>query len=273
MELLSKLQAHEIQEARQNPCLFMFPWIYFLAQDLSITICMFLNDHHDDPREKGLSRAHRGEPDLPQATGWLSHVIDNFGALIRDLQATAPYNQTPESPSYRRLLGYCTEVHTEGNRLLQAIREKKQLDIGLWSIKESQRSIEEAVAVKRLTQLAFIFIPLSFTTSVFGMNINEITGTGAKLSTFLATAVCIGIAVGLMWWLFGKVEQWWKEHPPVNLADQKPCLWWISWGVSNYQLGWMMRNGTLTALLTGGRFGHGDYESALQVRQTTVGKN
>lgn len=41
---------------------------------------------------------------------------------------------------------------------------------------ESRRSINEAKTVTKLTELAFIFIPLSFTCSLFSMQITELSG-------------------------------------------------------------------------------------------------
>ena len=275
MKMLSKMQAPELQDARQNPCLFIFPWIYFLAQDLSVNIHMLREHHqeapHNETREEKLGKMVRGESDLLKATGILSDSIDSFDSLIRDLQTTAPYNQNPGSPLYRRLLEYCTEVQAEGHRLIRAIQEKTQLDIGLWSIKESRRSIEEAVAVKKLTQLAFIFIPLSFVTSVFGMNIDEITGTGASLWTFLATAGCIGISVSLIWWLSSPLEKWWRKHPPRYDINRSLRLSWVWWGISRHQVWWMTKHGILTGLATGGRFGHPTYLEALVDREVMVG--
>ena len=276
MKLISKLQAHEVQEARQNPCLFIFSWIYFLAQDLSLIIHTLCQTHQANPYIKSLEeefeRFEGGNSDLLKAAGVLRGAIDNFDALIRDLRATAPYNQNPESPLYRRLLGYCTEVQNEGRRLLQTTQEKTQLEIGLWSIKESQRSIEEAVAVKKLTQLAFIFIPLSFVTSIFGMNIDEITGTGAKLWTFLVTAACIGISVSLTWWLSSPLEQWWRNHPKRYDDDYEGSRYaWIWLGIRRRQLWWMMKHGVLTAFVTGARFNNPDYSGALVERLGRVG--
>lgn len=43
------------------------------------------------------------------------------------------------------------------------------------SISESKKAIEQAKRVGKLTFLAFIFVPLSFTTSFFGMNVRELT--------------------------------------------------------------------------------------------------
>ena len=55
-------------------------------------------------------------------------------------------------------------------------------------IRDSHRSIAEAETVTRLTELAFLFIPLSFATSVFGMQI--IDGSTPP-------SIYIGLAVGL----------------------------------------------------------------------------
>lgn len=39
---------------------------------------------------------------------------------------------------------------------------------------ESKKAIQQAQEVAKLTQLAFVFVPLSFTSSVFGMNVNPL---------------------------------------------------------------------------------------------------
>lgn len=43
--------------------------------------------------------------------------------------------------------------------------------VSTMSILESKKAISEAESISRLTELAFFFIPLSFTTSIFGMQI------------------------------------------------------------------------------------------------------
>ncbi|KAG7004295.1 hypothetical protein G7Y79_00026g058790 [Physcia stellaris] len=50
-------------------------------------------------------------------------------------------------------------------------------------ISESQLAMEQAQRVKKMTFLAYFFVPLSFTTSFFGMNVEELQGD-----------------VGLKWW-------------------------------------------------------------------------
>ena len=58
------------------------------------------------------------------------------------------------------------------------------------SIKQSQQSLEQNRRVKLVTQLAFVFIPLSFVTSVFGMNLDILSSGSAK-----AWMVVVGVAI------------------------------------------------------------------------------
>lgn len=62
------------------------------------------------------------------------------------------------------------------------------------AIKESQKAILQAEGVGRLTRLAFIFIPSSFTASLFGMNIRQF-GTGANVELWLYFAITIPIMI------------------------------------------------------------------------------
>ena len=95
---------------------------------------------------------------------------------------------------FEDLLQWATEYR-------EARRAKVNLMVSLTSIEESRKSIDQATRIKRLTRLAFVFIPLSFVTPVFGMNVKEL-GTGdAPLCVFFATSVatdfggngCLGI--------------------------------------------------------------------------------
>lgn len=55
-----------------------------------------------------------------------------------------------------------------------------QLLMGSISILDSATSIQQARSSQKLTQLAFIFIPLNLVTSIFGMNIMEINGSPVR---------------------------------------------------------------------------------------------
>ncbi|KAJ5822698.1 Mg2+ transporter protein CorA-like/Zinc transport protein ZntB [Penicillium robsamsonii] len=55
---------------------------------------------------------------------------------------------------------------------------------------ESRRSIDEAHAVARLTELAFIFVPMSFAASVFGMQVQPFANP-VPISNFFVVAVVV----------------------------------------------------------------------------------
>nr|POE51865.1 hypothetical protein CFP56_26072 [Quercus suber] len=57
---------------------------------------------------------------------------------------------------------------------------------------ESRRSITEAKTVTKLTELAFLFVPLSFTCSLFSMQITELSG-GVPVWTFVVTALLVAM--------------------------------------------------------------------------------
>jgi Mg2+ and Co2+ transporter CorA len=65
---------------------------------------------------------------------------------------------------------------------------------------ESKKAIVQAEGVARLTLLAFFFLPLSFTTSLFGMNFKEL-GDQLSIWTWVVVSVPIfGFSVILCFW-------------------------------------------------------------------------
>lgn len=80
-----------------------------------------------------------------------------------------------------------------------------QSQIGQYSLAESRKSIEMTDSVKVLTQLAFIFIPLTFSATIFGINVREF-GTGdLPISAFIVTAIVVTASSMLLWWFGGKL--------------------------------------------------------------------
>ena len=62
-------------------------------------------------------------------------------------------------------------------------------------ISDSHRSIAEAETVTRLTELAFLFIPLSFATSIFGM---QIVDGSTPVSTYITVALVLTSAAYIL---------------------------------------------------------------------------
>ncbi|KAK3996208.1 hypothetical protein QBC44DRAFT_318406 [Cladorrhinum sp. PSN332] len=84
------------------------------------------------------------------------------------------------------------------DRLSQDFHNRMSQRVAWMSVSESKHSIKEAEAVRHLTQLAFFFIPLTFVTSCFGMNLDLLSSGSGKLWAFFATASCTTAAVLLL---------------------------------------------------------------------------
>ncbi|KAK8121403.1 hypothetical protein PG999_005523 [Apiospora kogelbergensis] len=62
------------------------------------------------------------------------------------------------------------------------------------TLQESQKAFAEARSVTKLTKLALVFVPLSFTTSAFGMNIKELGDADAP-SIWVWTVITMAMAI------------------------------------------------------------------------------
>ena len=78
------------------------------------------------------------------------------------------------------------------------LMETFQLLMSSISVRDSQLSIEQSQRAARLTQLAFIYAPLSFVAGIFGMNVREINATGLSIWVFFVTlAIVVVLTVGI----------------------------------------------------------------------------
>jgi hypothetical protein len=68
------------------------------------------------------------------------------------------------------------------------------------TIEQSRLSIDQAQRASRLTVLAFIYVPLSFVTGIFGMNIQQINGSGLSIWVcFVAVAAAVFVTLPVFW--------------------------------------------------------------------------
>lgn len=63
------------------------------------------------------------------------------------------------------------------------------------ALRNSEKGIAEAENVKRLTELAFFFIPLTFAAAIFSIQVQEFEQSPPQMTTFVITAVCLLFAV------------------------------------------------------------------------------
>lgn len=89
------------------------------------------------------------------------------GLTDTKLQAKAAESSKSLLDDYVFLLSYAKELSRRCESGLQLVMQYVML-------RESQKAIEQAAGVTRLTRLAFIYIPLSFTATLFGMNFKQL---------------------------------------------------------------------------------------------------
>ena len=88
---------------------------------------------------------------------------------------------------------------------------------------ESRKSISQAEGLTQLTVLAFFFLPLSFTTSLFGTNFRQLgTGTLNMWVMFVALAPILALSTTVLYWgsISRSVKKRWNGEPKtkVNLG-------------------------------------------------------
>ena len=69
----------------------------------------------------------------------------------------------------------------EATKLEAFLMETFQLFMSSVSVQDSRLSIDQAERGSQLTFLALIYVPLSFVTGIFGMNIQQINGSGLNI--------------------------------------------------------------------------------------------
>lgn len=173
-------------------------------------ISVKLDSYTTQPREKDFECL----PNLKYAKHILYHQIQKTQRVIESIrfarQSKWPKDTTESGrqkadvsaqgieQDFELLLRWATFLH---QRSTEAINDL----MSSISISESQKAMDQAQRVGKLTLLAFIFVPLGFTTSFFGMNVAQINGShlGIKwwvtlsLSLMVVTfaVFCINISV------------------------------------------------------------------------------
>ncbi|KAK0742609.1 hypothetical protein B0T18DRAFT_167344 [Schizothecium vesticola] len=107
--------------------------------------------------------------DPPRWRNHLFHQLQSLTYLSDLLTSTPTTTTTTTTPQLKALEAAAKNLEAMTRRL----EGSYQLLMSAMSILESEKAIDQAVVVTRLTNLAFFFIPLSFVASLFGMNVNE----------------------------------------------------------------------------------------------------
>ncbi len=194
MDMLRTSPRPRIHELAQQPVDFLFVYQGLVLQAFSKDVAFImkmLNVHGE----------RVGSPErLYVELGWLDMSIST--ALVN----TRNFAREHQVAGSKEMLNVVTELE---NSSLQSAKTKDLLEkhmqrqVASLSLVESRKSIQMTNSVTLLTRLAFVFIPLSFSTSLFGINVREL-GTGTvSISAFVGTAIAVTGSTFLVWWFAG----------------------------------------------------------------------
>lgn len=163
----------------------------------------------EDPLVRGLPNAIDNDELLIREWKVLHHVLGRHRAgytnFTRWLRSSKIANSSGEKDALGLLQDELEDVLGDGYRLEGEMRERIQVHVAALSLEESRKGIHQAVSVGRLTQLASVFIPLSFTTGVFGMNLESLM-KGAPLWQFWVTAITISLGAFVLMAVIHRIE-------------------------------------------------------------------
>lgn len=102
-----------------------------------------------------------------------------------------------------------------------------------------------------VTILAFVYVPLNLATSVFGMNLEQLNGSGQHLRVFIITAVSLLAVTGGSWFLIEQTNSYtkWQQRSLDELYDGQTQfalgvrLALLIWLISQGHTYWMFTSG------------------------------
>ena len=116
-----------------------------------------------------------------------------------------------------------------------------------------------------VTLLAFIFIPTSLASSVFGMNVQEINNTGKSIWNFIVTAILITGAAITAWLLSSRVQDKWLSQVSGTRYPRRNRLSNALWLIRNPSTWKKMPQGTFLGVLRNSRFGNDEADSEVEI--------
>lgn len=188
------LAAYDSHNLPQDPNHVFIAILEIVSRDISTTLSLLAD---------ALSKISLGSMDDSQEQDRLAL----WQTLIRSYQADMPLMKQSlqefvrwcfpdEAPSHvDSKLGDLTRQTDE---LIGQVEKAHKALRAEMSILESKRGIAEAEGVAKLTELAFVFIPLTFASSLFSMQVKELNDAMPTLSAFVGVcALFLGLSYGV----------------------------------------------------------------------------
>lgn len=146
------------------------------------------------------------------------HVLPNIKAYFNSFSCIT----TRREVTYMNPIEHLEVILERATKLEAFLMDSFQLLMSSMSVQDSQVSIEQGRRGQRLTLLAFVYVPFSFVTGLFGMNVKQINGATPEAWTVLvalvvtlwATATFFSIVWYIEW--RRKKRQGMAKHPGAH---------------------------------------------------------
>lgn len=169
---------------------------------------------------------------LRKLTEMKLHLMDKASAdlgINADSDASATIHFKDEAQftyilqQWRRSRRSLQWVVNDIDYIIRSNESRLQIDLVNTQIEESRKAMQQAEVVKRLTALAFIFIPIGTVCSAFGMNVQELSHNLPSIWVFASVAIAVAlisvifsteVAINMLWAVCSVVHSWaalWRD--------------------------------------------------------------
>lgn len=258
-ELLRNLSPEAVEAANANPIEYIFPYARLLALQISSQMTSLGDRIQAEEIDAGIVE------EMSAIWKKLKDLREGLNVSISSLR-----RHSSPSSTYSELLRDYEELLNDVKQREIDFKDVLNHKVSLLALKESMESIRQAEIVRRLSQLAFVFIPLTFVTSCFGMNLTVLGSGNGKMWLFCVISVTLTVTILLI-----SVYSWRVAHSrfleentrPVRallrLAKYLPAetMWMILFMISRpSKIGaFLQRTGLYHHLLADGKYDHRDF--------------
>ncbi len=203
-KLLQGLSSEEVDAANRKPVEYIYPYARLSAMRYSRDLDLlrfqinFERSTYEDWEIEHL------QENRTRSRSFISELTASHRSLSR--------HSDPSSSSWRTLQVDYDEILAQARQFEEDLKDHLTTYVGIMSLKESKKSIQLADSVRRITQLAFIFVPLTFVTSIFGMNLEEFGNGNIKIWVFLVVASAMTVTVFALLIVSRHFRKWYKAH-------------------------------------------------------------
>ncbi|KAK1495370.1 hypothetical protein CTAM01_08499 [Colletotrichum tamarilloi] len=148
---------------------------------------------------------------LENGQRWLSHRhnLSKVASSIRNFarKYCLQHNETGDLEELTEAIDQlAAAVGKKLGELDENSRDLIQLECNLVSIKEARQSVHSSTSMKRLSWITFIFLPLTFIGTLFGMNVDILDGKKPAWWTYVPFAAVTSLLTSVVWLLFKFTE-------------------------------------------------------------------